>query len=66
MILPFCQKNQRRSCPDKIHLKVIDILEIVPMILCTFMETSIGTFIDCFPLKKTKTTTGNSIRRIEI
>ena len=27
MILPFCQKNQRRSCPEKIHLKVIDILD---------------------------------------
>ena len=27
MILPFCQKNQRRSSPEKIHLKVIDILD---------------------------------------
>ena len=27
MILLFCQKNQRRSSPEKIHLKVIDILD---------------------------------------
>ena len=27
MILLFCQKNQRRSSPEKIHLKVIDIID---------------------------------------
>ena len=56
MILPFCKKNQRWSSPEKIHLKVIDILdrilERVPTILCTFMETFIGVFIYCFPVKK--------------
>ena len=30
MILPFCQKNERRSSPEKIHLKVIDILDWHP------------------------------------
>ena len=43
MVLPFCKKNQRRSFPEKIHLKMIDILdrilERVPTILFTFMET---------------------------
>ena len=34
----------------------------VPMILCTFMETYIGVFIYCSPMKKT----GNLIYRIEI
>ena len=42
-ILPFCKKNQRRSFQEKIHLKMIDILdrilERVPTILFTFMET---------------------------
>ena len=32
----------------------IEILERVPMILCTFMETFIGVFIYCFPMKKTR------------
>ena len=27
MILSFCQKNQRRSSPQKVHLKVIHILD---------------------------------------
>ena len=27
MILSFCQKIQKRSSPEKIHLKVIDILD---------------------------------------
>ena len=27
MVLPFCQKNQRRSFPKKIHWQVIDFLE---------------------------------------
>ena len=48
-------------------LKVIDILgrilERVPTILCTFMETFIGVFIYCFPVKKK---TGNLIYLIEI
>ena len=26
----------------------------VPMILCTFIETFIGVFIYCFPIKKTR------------
>ena len=30
----------------------IDILERVPMILCTFMETFLSVFIYCFPIKK--------------
>ena len=69
MILPFCKKNQRWSSPEKIHLMVIDILdrilERVPAILCTFMETLIGVFIYCFPVKKTQKTR-NLIYRIEI
>ena len=44
----------------KNRLKVIDILdrilERVPTILCTFMETFIGVFIYCFPVKKTQET----------
>ena len=35
----------------------------VPMILCTFMETFIGVFIYCFPMKKAL---ANLINRIEI
>ena len=29
-----------------------DILERVPMILCTFMKTFLNVFIFCFPIKK--------------
>ena len=40
----------------KVPLRVTDILdhilEIVPTILCTFMETFIGVFIYCFPANK--------------
>ena len=36
----------------------IDILERVPMIICTFMETFICAFMSCFPMKKK---TGNLI-----
>ena len=54
------KKNQRSSSPEKIHLKVIKyldhILERVPTILCTFMKTFIGVFIDCFPVKKNNKT----------
>ena len=46
--------------PEKIHLKVIDILdhilERVPTILCTFMDIFIGVFIYCFPVKKPQET----------
>ena len=63
---PLCQKNQRWSCPAKKHLKVIDILtdilERVPVILCTFMETLVGVFMYCFPARKKP---GNLIYRIE-
>ena len=56
------QKNQVWSSPEKIYLKVVDILdsilEEVPTILCTFIETFIGIFIYCFPVK---TETGNLI-----
>ena len=66
MILLFCQKNQRWSSPEKIRLEVIDILdrilERVPTILCTFMETFKCVFIYCFPVKKL----GNLMYRIEI
>ena len=67
MILPFFKKNQRQSSPEKIHLKVIDILdrilERIPTILYTFLETSKGVFIYCFSVKKES---GNLIYRIEI
>ena len=66
MVSPFCKKNQRWSSPGKIHLQVTDILdhilERVPTIPYTFMETFIGVFICCFPVKKT----GNLMCRIEI
>ena len=66
MILRFYQKNQRWSSSEKIRLEVIDILdrilERVPTILCTFMETFKGVFIYCFPVKKL----GNLMYRIEI
>ena len=49
-------------------LKVIDILdrilERVPMILYTFMETFIGAFIYCFAVKEKQP--GNLIYRIEV
>ena len=40
----------------------INILKRVPMILCIFMDTFLGLFIYCFPMKKP----GNLIYRIEI
>ena len=33
--------------------KIINVGKKVPMILCTFMETFIGVFIYCFPMKRT-------------
>ena len=58
--ITLLQKNQRWSSPEKIHLKLTDILdhilEIVPTSLCTFMETFIGVFIYCFPVKKNQET----------
>ena len=58
--ITLLQKNQRWSSPEKIHLKLTDILdhilEIVPTTLCTFMETFIGVFIYCFPVKKNQET----------
>ena len=50
------QKNESYSSPEKIHLKVIHIidriLERVPTIVCTFMVTLIGVFIYCYLVKK--------------
>ena len=58
--ITLLQKNQRWSSPEKMHLKLTDILdrilEIVPTTLCTFMETFIGVFIYCFPVKKNQET----------
>ena len=67
MTLLFCKKTKQRwSSPEKIHLKVTDILDCIlergPMILCTFMETFIGVCIYCFPVKNP----GNLICRTEI
>ena len=60
MVLPFRKKKLKMIFSGKIHLNVIDILdrilECVPMILCTFMETFIGVFIYCFPVKKDQET----------
>ena len=57
---PSAKKNQRWSSPEKIHLQltyILDpILERVPTIFCTFMETFIGVFICCFPVKKNQET----------
>ena len=57
--ITFLQKKNQRWClPEKIHLKVIDILdrilERVPKILCAFIETFISVLIYCFPVKKTR------------
>ena len=45
---PFAKKSQRRSSPEKMHLKVIDFLDQIPervaTILCTFMETLYGIY----------------------
>ena len=42
------KKSQRRSSPEKMHLKVIDFLDQIPervaTILCTFMETLYGIY----------------------
>ena len=52
------KKNQRWCLPEKIHLKVIDILDRildrVPKIICAFIETFISVLIYCFPVKKTR------------
>ena len=50
----LCQRNQRRSYPAKIHLKVIDVLDWqrAPAILCTFMEAFTGVFMYRSPAKK--------------
>ena len=67
MTLPFCKKDQRWSSSEKIHLKVIDILdrilERVATLLCTSMET-----FSCiaFHWKKKQKKTGNLIYRMEI
>ena len=54
-IMPLCRKkNQRWSSPAKMHLKVIDILEKVAIILCTFMETFTGVSMYCFSMKKNR------------
>ena len=54
------KKNQRWPSPEKIHLKVIyildRILEKAQRILCNFIETFLGVFIYCFPVKKTQET----------
>ena len=56
--ITLLQKKSKRIFSQKIHLKVIDILdcilERVPTILCIFVETFIGVFIYCFPVKKTR------------
>ena len=61
------KKKKRWSSPKKIHLQLTDILDRVlrrvSMIFCTFMETIIGVFICCFPVKKKS---GNLMYRIEI
>ena len=61
------KKNQRWSSPEKIHLNVIDILDVilerVPTILWTFTETFIGVFIYCCLVKKNPR---NLTYRIEI
>ena len=66
MILPFCQKNQRQSSPEKMHLKVIGILNWhsrkSSSDSLTFMETFIDVSCIAFQWKKT----GNLIYRIEI
>ena len=66
VIQPFCKKDQRKFSPEKIHLKVIDILDRiakrVPTINCTFMKTFIDVFIYCNPMKKKQR---NLIYRIE-
>ena len=50
------RKNESYSSPEKIHLKMIHILdrilERVPTIVCTFMVTLIGVFIYCYLVKK--------------
>ena len=52
----LCQRNQRRSYPAKIHLKVIDVLDWqkAPAILCTFMEAFTGVFMYRSPAKKNR------------
>ena len=55
MILPFFKKNHRWPSPKRTHLNVMDvldhILERVPKILCTFIETFVGVLIYYFPVK---------------
>ena len=63
MILPFCQKNRRWSSPEKIHLKVIDILDWHSRKSSSDLQRW-GVFIYCFPVKKKKT--GTLIYRIKI
>ena len=55
--ITLCKKNQIWSSPET-HLKVIldHILDRVPKILCTVMETFIDVFVYCFPVKKTQET----------
>ena len=45
----FSQNNTRKGA-DILDL----ILEGVPMILCHFMQTFIGIFINCFPVKQNR------------
>ena len=56
----FAKKIRDDLLQKKIQLKVTEIvdriLEIVPTTLFTFMETFIGVFIYCFPVKKNQAT----------
>ena len=59
--ITLLQKKSKMIFSQKVHLKVIHILdpilERVTSILCTFMETFIlGVFIYRIPVKKKKTT----------
>ena len=52
MSFPALLKKMTFIIEKKILAFWIDILERVPMILCTFMETFLSVFIYCFPIKK--------------
>ena len=63
MILPSCKKDRRWYSPEKIHLKVIDILDsILQRVPTTLIDIDI--FIYCFSAKKKATE--NLIHKIEI
>ena len=52
MTFPVSLKKMILVLESMIQTFQVDILEWVPTIFCTFMETFLGAFLYCFPMRK--------------